>query len=157
MENYYLARLTADDYEGFNSAYYKLVYSIYDKKLELYEIEEKLMVMAWKNGIRSKNDYIKDIENPSREMYFFKTGSKTIGFVELAYHKGKCDIVEFFVFERYQGYGSIMWKQTLKKIEERKPSRIELYSPYEGSQIFWRKMGFSPFYMGDIKCYRMLL
>lgn len=152
---YCLLRLTSDDYPEFRRTYNKLVYSIYDKASMLYFLENKITRQALEKEMRTRSKFVEDLNSQDRVMYFFKRDGETIGFLELSFHKGKCDIVEFFVFERYRGYGTIMWEEALKVARERKPSRIELWTPYIGAQIFWSKMGFQTVYINGVKCYRM--
>ncbi len=152
---YCLVRLTPDDYPEFRRAYSKLVYSIYDRKSMLYFLENKITRQALEKEMRTRSKFRKDLESEDREMYFFKRDDETIGFVELSFHKGKCDIVEFFVYERYRGYGTTMWEKTMEAARERKPSRFELWTPYIGAQIFWSKMGFQTVYINGVKCYRL--
>lgn len=151
---YCLIRLTSDDYREFRRAYNKLVYSIFDKSVKLYFMENDITRRALEKEMRTKSQFIQHIESQDREMYFFKKDGETIGFVEFSFHKGKCDIVEFFVFERYKGNGKIMWDEALKIARNRKPSRIELWTPYTGAQIFWRKMGFETVFINGVQCYR---
>ncbi len=147
-------QLTTDDYRDFRRMYEKLVYSIYDKKIMLYSFENYVTRTALETKMRTRTQFIADLKLEDREMYFFKKDEENIGFFELSFHKGKCDIVEFFVVERYKGYGTKMWEEAQKVIRERKPSRIELWTPYVGAQIFWTKMGFKTFYIDGVKCYR---
>ena len=154
---YCLVRLTSDDYREFRRAYSKLIYSIYDKKFMLYPLEEQITRKALEQEMRTRTKFRNDVESAEREMYFFQKDGETIGFFELSFHKGKCDIVEFFVFERYNGYGTIMWEEALKIARVRTPSRIELWTPYIGAQIFWKRMGFDIVYINGVKCYRKKL
>ena len=117
-------------------------------------LENSVSRQALEKEMRTRSQFIKDIESSDREMYFFTKDEETIGFVELSFHKGKCDIVEFFVFERYRGYGRVMWEETMKVSKERNPSRYELWTPYDGAQIFWKKMGFDTVFINGVKCYR---
>lgn len=154
MVEYGIVRLTSDDYREFRRIYSKLVYSIYDKASMLYFLENKITRQALEKEMRTRSKFINDLESQDRVMYFFKRDEEIIGFFELSFHKGKCDIVEFFVAERYRGYGTIMWEKALDVARERKPSRIELWTPYIGAQIFWSKMGFETVYINGVKCYR---
>ncbi len=151
---YCLVRLTSNDYREFRRTYSKLVYSIYDKRAMLYFLEDKITRKALEEKMRTRSQFIEAIESEDLEMYFFKKAEKIIGFVELSFHKGKCDIVEFFVFERYKGDGTIMWNEAVKVASKRKPSRFELWTPYTGAQIFWKKMGFDTVFINGVKCYR---
>lgn len=155
--DYCLVRLTSNDYREFRRAYSKLIYSIYDKKLMLYFLEAQITRKALEKEMRTRTAFVNDVESSEREMYFFQKDGENIGFFELAFHKGKCDIVEFFVYERYKGYGTIMWNEALKIAKNRKPSRIELWTPYIGAQIFWSKMGFDTVFINGVKCYRKKL
>ena len=152
---YCLVRLTSDDYREFRRAYEKLVYSIYDKAAMMYFFENKVRRQALEKEMRTRSKFIADLESEDREMYFFKRDDEIIGFVELSFHKGKCDIVEFFVYERYKGYGTTMWEKTLKVASVRKPSRFELWTPDAGAQIVWSRMGFQTVYINGVKCYRL--
>ena len=154
MLEYCLVRLTSSDYREFRQAYSKLVYSIYDKAALMGHIEKAVSFHALEKEMRTRSQFIRDIESQDREMYFFKKNGETIGFVELSFHKGKCDVVEFFVFERYRGYGTIMWNETMKVASVRKPTRFELWTPYAGAQTFWKKMGFCTVYINGVMCYR---
>lgn len=151
---YCLVRLTSDDYREFRRAYNKLVYSIYDKAKLMYYLENQITRKALEKEMRTRSQFIRDIESQEREMYFFKKDDEIIGFLELAFHKGKCDVVEFFVFERNKGYGTIMWNKAVEVARKRTPSRIELWTPYRGAQIFWTKMGFQTVYINGVLCYR---
>lgn len=152
---YCLIRLTPDDYPEFRRIYSKLVYSIYEKTSMLYFLENKITRLALEKEMRTRTVFKADLASEDREMYFFKRDDEIIGFVELSFHKGKCDIVEFFVSERYRGYGTIMWEKTMEVASVRKPSRFELWTPYAGAQMFWSKMGFQIIYINGVKCYRL--
>ena len=154
---YCLVRLTSDDYREFRRAYNKLVYSIYDKAKLMYLVENQVTRKALEKETKTRTKFIEDANSQEREMYIFKKDGEAIGYVEFAFHKGKCDIVEFFVFERYKGYGTIMWNEALKVARLRTPSRIELWTPYAGAKIFWSKMGFQTVYINGVLCYRMKL
>lgn len=156
MMEYCAVQLTSNDYREFRRAYSKLVFSIFDKRALMYQMENQVTRKALEKEMRTKSKFIEDLEAPDRTMHFFKKGEETIGFFELSFHKGKCDIVEFFVFERYKGYGTLMYKEAEKVARERKASRIELWTPYIGAQIFWTKMNFQTVYINGVKCYRKI-
>lgn len=120
----------------------------------MYFLENQITRKALEKETKTRTKFIEDVNSQEREMYFLKKDDENIGFFELAFHKGKCDIVEFFVFERYKGYGTIMWDEAMKVARLRKPSRIELWTPYVGAQIFWTKMGFQTVYINGVLCYR---
>lgn len=151
---YCIVQVTSEDYRDVRRMYDKLIYSIYDQKAMLYFLEDYITRIALETNMRTKTQFIADLESGRREMYFFKKDEDNIGFFELSFHKGKCDVVEFFVIERYKGYGTLMWNEAMKVIRERRPSRIELWTPYIGAQIFWTKMGFKTFYIDGVLCYR---
>ena len=153
---YRAVRVTTDDYRDFRKAYSKMVFSIYDKKyvLKTFAYEQAISRQALEESMRTRTKFLEDLADPNREMYFFKKDDEIIGFFELFYHKGKCDISDFFVFERYQGHGTHMWEATYAIAKKRKASRIELWSPYGGAQMFWKKMGFEPVYINKVMCYR---
>lgn len=154
---YRAIRVTTDDYRDFRKASSKMVFSIYDKKdlLRAYPMELAVSRKAFEESIRTRSKFIQDLSEPGREMYFFLKDDEQIGFFELSYHKGKCDIVEFFVFDRYHGHGTKMWEIAVGMIKDRKASRVELWSPYRGAQIFWEKMGFERVVINGVLCYRM--
>lgn len=156
---YRAIRVTTDDYRDFRKASSKMVLSIYDKKdlLRVYPMEQVVSKRAFEESIRTRTKFIQDVLEPNREMYFFLKDDEQIGFFELFYHKGKCDIVEFFVFDRYHGHGTHMWEIAMEMIKARKPSRVELWSPYRGAQIFWEKMGFEKITINGVLCYRKKL
>lgn len=154
---YCAVQLTSNDYKEYRRAYSKMVFSIFDKNAMMYHIEEQVSKLAVEKSMRTRSVFIKDIESSDRTMHFFKRGEETIGFFELSFHKGKCDIVEMFVFERYKGYGTRMMEEVEKVARERNASRIELWAPYVGAQIFWTKMGFKEVKINGVKCHRKVL
>ena len=154
---YCIVQLTSNDYREFRRAYSQLIFSIFDKRALMYQLEDQVTRQALEKEMRTRTKFIEDINSPDRTMHFFKKGEETIGFFELSFHKGKCDIVEFFVFKRYSGYGTIMFEEAVKVARQRKASRIELWTPYIGAQIFWTKMGFETVYINKVKCYRKIL
>lgn len=156
---YRAIRVTTNDYRDYRKANSQIVYSICDKKdyLRGYSFELSVSRQAIELSMRTRTKFIDAVQENEREMYFFYREEEMIGFFELFYHKGKCDIVEFFVFDRYQGNGRLMWDAALEKIKERNASRIELWSPYAGAQKFWKKMGFLPVKINGVECYRKKL
>lgn len=159
MLMYRAIRVTTDDYRDFRKASSKMVFSIYDKKdvLRAYPMEVAVSRKAFEASIRTRSKFIEAVLEPEREMYFFLKDDEQIGFFELYYHKGKCDIVEFFVFDRYHGHGTEMWNCAVGMIKEHKATRVELWSPYRGAQIFWEKMGFERVTINGVLCYRKKL
>jgi len=51
--------------------------------------------------------------------------------------------IEYSFFEKGKGLGTILYNEVLKIIKQHKCKRIELWCPFVGAQIFWRKKGFS--------------
>ncbi len=140
-----IVRLTSNDYRDFRRAYSKILYSFSAKGKSDTAAEILACKMATETSLRPKGEFLNHVEDPNREMYFFKVEDETQGYFELIFHDNKCNIFEFAVFERYKGYGSLMWEKALDIIKEHGAVKIELWCPYEGAQIFWKKKGFKPF------------
>lgn len=146
MMDYCLVRLTSDDYRNFRKAYSRIRYSFSEKGKGNMQAEELSAQIATEVSTRTRGEFLKDFGNPNREMYFFQRDGETQGYVELLFNEKLCWIHEFAVFEREKGLGSILFEETMRVIKEKGCVKIELWCPFEGAQIFWKKKGFKPFY-----------
>lgn len=143
--DYCLVRLTSNDYRNFRKAYAQIVYSFAEKGTMFDREAEKFSSkIATETNLRTKTEFLKDLE--SREMYFFQVDGETKGYVELIFKGRTCDIYEFSVFEHGKGLGTILFEETMRIIKERECTKIELWCPFPGAQVFWKKNGFQPFY-----------
>ncbi len=150
-----LVRLTQHDYREFRRAYSKIVYSFSKPGMGDPVAEALACKIATETQLRKKGEFLDDLETPGREMYFYVIDGINQGYMEVIFKENKvCDIFEFAVFEHCKGYGSDLWEQTYKLIKERGMRKIHLWCPYEGAQIFWQKMGFTPFYSKQRLYYR---
>lgn len=142
---YRLIRITSNDYRNFRRAYSKIEYSFFKKGEEQPEVVKTIMEMT-KNSIKGKGEFLDEVENPNKELYFFKVDDEIQGIVELIFsqNSNSCNIYQFAVFEHGNGWGTIVYQETLKIIKEHNCKNISLWCPYEGAQIFWRKQGFFP-------------
>jgi len=95
-------------------------------------------------AIKGKGDFLNEVEDPERELYFFEVDGETQGIVELIFSQNVCTIYQFAVFEHGKGLGTILYKEVLKIIQDHQIRKITLWCPYDGAQIFWRKQGFKP-------------
>ena len=138
-----LIRITSDDYRNFRRAYSKIEYSFFKKGEENPWISKQVREMTqW--AIKTKMEFLDEVKNPNKELYFFEVDGEIQGITELIFSKKLCNIYEFAVFEHGKGWGSILYEEVLKIIKEHGSKKITLWCPYAGSQVFWVKKGFSP-------------
>ena len=138
-----LVRITSNDYREFRRAYSKIEYSFWKKGEENRHLS-KIIRETIQFAIKNKSEFLKDVEDPNKELYFFTVDGEIQGIVELIFSKGTCNIYQFAVFHHGKGWGSVLFQETLRVIKEHKVNKITLWCPYEGAQIFWRKQGFYP-------------
>ena len=138
-----LVRITSDDYRNFRRAYSKIEYSFFKKGEEQPWITKAVREMT-QGAIKTKMEFLEEVKDPNRELYFFVIDGEIQGIVELIFGKKECNIYEFAIFEKGKGLGTMLFQEVLSVIKEHKSKKIILWCPYEGSQIFWRKQGFFP-------------
>lgn len=142
-----LVRVTSDDYRDFRRAYSKIEYSFFKKGEEQPSITKAVREMT-QGTIKTKMEFLEEVNNPNNELYFFEVDGEIQGIVELIFCKKECNIYQFAVFEHLKGLGTTFYQEVLNIIKEHKSKKITLWCPYEGSQMFWLKNGFYPKYGG---------
>lgn len=152
--SYCLIRLTPNDYRNFRKAYSKFRYSFFENDEGNQEAVALACKIATETSTRTRGEFLNDVENPNREMYFFQVDGETQGYLELIFEGKVASIYEFAVFEHGKGWGTILYEEAEKIIKAHECVRIELWCPYEGAQIFWGKKGFKPFYRNQMLFYR---
>ena len=138
-----LRRITSNDYRDFRRSYSKIEYSFFKKgeeQPELSNIVKKMIQFA----IKGKGEFLDWVEDPKNELFFLEVDGEIYGITELVFSQNTCDIHQFAVFEKGNGWGTILYEEILKIIKEHKCRKISLWCPYEGAQAFWRKQGFKP-------------
>lgn len=130
-------RLTRDDYRNLRRTYEKIEYSYFENgKEELFN--HALAKKIINSSIRTRPEFLKDLETPGRELYFFKEGDEIKGFLELFFSGNKCDIIEFVVLEKGNGWGSVMLNKAMDIIYAHSEIRmIMLWCDFAGAQVFW--------------------
>ena len=147
-------RLDRKQYTIFLEAFQQINYSIFRKGEENPYIEAMSKANVLKNGIRSKVEFVRNANDPNREMYVVTAeDGKKIGYVELIFKGTVCEIHEFAVFERNHGYGGKLLEKTMEIIREHRSTKINLYCPFEGAQHFWKKKGFQLMDPSDSRYY----
>ncbi|MBE5819820.1 MAG: GNAT family N-acetyltransferase [Clostridiales bacterium] len=137
-----LVRITSNDYREYRRAYTRIEYSFFEKgKADPFNSDEMKEMM--KEGIKGKGEFLDFVENPKNELYFFEVDNEIQGITVLTFSQNSCIIDQFSVFEKGKGLGTILYNEVLKIIKQHKCKRIELWCPFVGAQIFWRKKGFS--------------
>ena len=139
---YRLIRIASDDYRNFRRAYSKIEYSFFKKGEEQPHISATIRKMT-QSSIKGKGEFLDHVENPNNESYFFEVDGNIEGIAELIFKDKGCHIYQFSVFQHGKGWGTILYNEVLKIIKEHGCKRINLWCPYEGAQIFWKKQGFS--------------
>lgn len=140
---YRLIRATSSDYRTYRRSFEKLEYSFFEKEEENSSLTKKIMKDAYDvEPIYGRGKYLDLIESANFEIYFFEKDGEVIGFVELIFSEAVCTINNFSVFEHGKGLGTLMFQETLNIIRSHHSQKITLWCPYNGAQIFWKKMGF---------------
>lgn len=152
--DYCIRQLTSGDYRNFRKAYSRIIYSFSEKGKGNPTAEKLACEIATATNTRGRGEFLNDVENPNREMFFLMVGDEIQGYFELVFRDKICDIYEFAVFEHHKGWGSILYEEALKRIKARECVRIELWCPYAGAQIFWKKKGFKAFYRNQMEFFR---
>ena len=139
---YRLVRITSNDYRDYRRSYEKIEYSFFKKGEEEPLLAQKVREMT-KGAIKGKGEFLDEVEDSKRELYFFKNENDEIkGIAILVFDSNICDIYQFAVFAKGKGLGTLLYNEILKIIKEHKPYKITLFCPYEGASLFWKKQGF---------------
>lgn len=138
-----LIRITSNDYCGYRKAYSRIEYSFFKKGEENPWITTQVREMI-QDSIKGKGEFLDEVENPERKLYFFEVDGETQGIVELIFSQNICTIYQFAVFEHGKGLGTTLYQEILKIIKDHHVRKITLWCPYEGAQVFWSKQGFHP-------------
>lgn len=146
MVEYSMVPVTPDDYRNFRKAYSMIRYSFFEGDENQMAVDLACK-FATETATRSKAEFLKDVESPNREMYFFTVNGENQGFCELIFKDKECEIFEFAVFKQKEGMGSILLREVQKIIKERNCVKIVLFCPFKGAQVFWKKKGFKPIYI----------
>ncbi len=141
---YRLVRITSADYRDYRRTRAKVEYSFFPKGQEVPGVAS-LVRKVTENEIPGKGDFLNLMEKDKNAFYFLKDEDEIKGIAELIFDDAKhtCDICEFAVMQHGEGLGSILYKEVLKVIKERKATKMVLWCPFAGAQIFWQKMGFT--------------
>ena len=135
---YRLIRITSDDYRR---AYSRIAYSYMPRGQENPMLSNKVREMTVSRVI-GEGGFLDMVENPDNEFYFLKSDDQIIGLTELNFSLKSCTITNFAVFEQGKGIGTILCQETKRVIQEHGIRNVELWCPFAGAQIFWKKMGF---------------
>lgn len=140
---YRLVRITSDDYRDYRRTRAKVQYSFFPKGEEITGVAGLISKMT-ESEIPGKGDFLDLMEKDKNAFYFFKDEDEIKGIAELIFDDAKhqCNICEFAVLQHGEGLGTILYQEVLKVIKERKATKIVLWCPFKGAQIFWQKMGF---------------
>lgn len=139
-----LIRATSNDYRTFRKAYQNINYSFFLKGEEQPLLSKKINEMT-QSAIKGRGEFLDEVENPNKEIYFFEVDGEIQGIVELIFSANNiCNIYQFAVFEQGKGLGTLFYEEVLKIIKEHHSRKITLWCPYDGAQVFWRKQQFNP-------------
>ena len=138
-----LVRLTSDDYPKYRKTYARISYSIFRKGEEQF-LDQEMVRKAVHDQIKTRTKFLKEVNDPNYEFYFYTDHNGQIqGFVELIFDGCFCNLYEFAVFQKGKGLGAKLYSEIQNIIQQRGCKKIILWCPFEGSKVFWRKMGFS--------------
>lgn len=140
---YRLVRITSADYRDYRRTRAKIEYSYFPKGQEQPGLASMIRKIT-ESEIPGKGDFLNLMEKDKNAFYFFKDGDEIKGIAELIFDdvKHECNICEFAVLQHGEGLGTIFYQEVLKVIKDRKATKIVLWCPFKGAEIFWRKMGF---------------
>lgn len=95
--------------------------------------------------VPGKGAFLDMMEKDKYAFYFLKDEEEIKGIAELIFDDAKhtCEIHEFSVMQHGEGLGTVLYQEVLKVIKERKATKMILWCPFEGAQLFWQKMGFT--------------
>lgn len=137
-----LVRVTTKDYRNYRRCYERIEYSFCKKGEETPNLSKMISEMT-KPFLPGKGEFLNHVENPCRELYFYKIDGEIEGYVELIFKKEVCKIYQFSVYQHGKGWGSSLFDEIMKIIKTHRCKKIHLWCPYEGAQQFWLKKGFS--------------
>lgn len=141
-----LVRITSNDYRDFRRIFSQIRFSVLTKDTKRLFVPQFILDMEIPK-MKSKFQFLDEVNDPQRELYFFEIDNEKKGYVQLVFYGVQCDIFEFAVLEQNNGLGTILFNETLKLIKEHSNVKmIRLWCPFEGAQIFWQKVGFRPKY-----------
>lgn len=140
---YRLVRITSADYRDYRRTRAKVEYSFFPIGKEIAGVAGLISKMT-ESEIPGKGEFLDLMEQDKNAFYFLKDDDEIKGIAELIFNAAEqlCDIREFAVLQHGEGLGTILYQEVLKVIKERKATKIVLWCPFAGAQIFWRKMGF---------------
>lgn len=140
---YRLVRITSADYRDYRRTRAKIEYSYFPKGQEKPGMASMIRKIT-ESKIPGKGDFLNLMEKDKNAFYFLKDDDEIKGIVELIFTDAEqlCDICEFAVLQHGEGLGTILYQEVMKVIKERGATKILLWCPFEGAQIFWRKKGF---------------
>lgn len=138
----YLMRITDRDYREYRRNFSKIEYSFL-KKGDVTPLPTKLIHDASMVGILSKYEFLKIVQDSRYAFYLYKNDNdEIIGVTSLLFKGRTCTIMEFCVFEHFQGLGRKLYEQVAEVCRERRVYELELWCPFDGAQEFWKKMEF---------------
>lgn len=140
---YRLVRITSADYRDYRRTRAKIEYSYFPKGQEKPALASMIRKIT-ESEIPGRGEFLDLVEKDKNAFYFLKDDDEIKGIAELIFTDAEqlCDICEFAVLQHGEGLGTILYQEVLKVIKERRATKILLWCPFEGAQIFWRKMGF---------------
>lgn len=143
MRLYRLVRITSADYRDYRRTRAKIEYSYFPKGQEKPALASMIRKIT-ESEIPGRGEFLDLVEKEKNAFYFLKDGDEIKGIAELIFNDAEqlCDICEFAVLQHGEGLGTILYQEVLKVIKERRATKILLWCPFKGAQIFWRKMGF---------------
>lgn len=141
---YRLVRITSDDYRDYRRTRAKIEYSYFPKGEEIPGLATMIREIT-ASEIPGKGKFLDLMEKNKNAFYFLKDGDEIKGIAELIFDdvKHTCNICEFAVMQHGEGLGTTLYQEVLEIIKERKATKMFLWCPFAGAQIFWQKMGFT--------------
>lgn len=137
---YCLVRITSNDYEEYLNTHKKIEYSNTPYGHESSPVLETIVQMAWRRA-KDEKSFLETINGSKKELYFLKQHGQIQGIVEISFRESLCYIHDFAVLKHGEGYGTILYQETLWLVKAHGAKNIELWCPWEGGICFWRKKG----------------
>lgn len=80
-----IVRITSNDYRNYRRTYSKIEYSFFKKGEENPWITRTVREMI-QGAIKGKGEFLDEVEDPERELYFFEVDNEIQGIFELIFY-----------------------------------------------------------------------
>lgn len=146
---YSLEKATSDDFERFEFGYNKMIFSstIINNKSNLKTslLKDKI-IQKERGGLPKAERHFFDniMSEDNSDIIFIFSDKKNFddGFTVVKVIDKVAYIQVFTVYKHLEGLGCIFYTKLENYFKEFGISKIVIRVPYDGAQVFWRKMGF---------------